>query len=396
MGSIRRALWLAMTATLVAAGLTPGAQAQTPQDAAARLVGTIKEVTASNVIMKADTGGEVNVLVLGPTRVVRIAPGQTDLKQATPVQLSDLKAGDRILVRGKASPDGTMVTASAVILMKAEDVAQKQERERQDWDRRGVGGLVEAVDPAAGTVQIKTTGFAGSRTVTIRTSPETIVRRYAPDSPKFDDAVRATLAEVKPGDQLRARGTHNADSSEVTAEETVSGTFRNIAGVVISTDPAANTVTLTDLATKKPVVLKITADSQLHKLPEMLAQRLAFIARGQAGEHGGAPSGAREGGQRPAMNVPQQGAAGGHPGGAARNASLQQMLSQMPVVGLAELHKGDALMIVATSPVAAGPPTIITLVAGVEPILAASPNQGAMLLSPWNLGGGGGEGGPPN
>jgi hypothetical protein len=33
------------------------------------------------------------------------------------------------------------------------------------------------------------------------------------------------------------------------------------------------------------------------------------------------------------------------------------------------------------------------LLSGVEPILSASPNssRAAMLLSPWNLGGGGGE-----
>ncbi len=390
MGPIRRALWLAIAATLLAFGAGLVAQ-ETP--AAGRMVGTVKVVTASNLILQTDAGAEVNVVVLGPTRIVRIAPGQTDLKQATPVQLQDLKPGDRILVRGAATADGNMVTASSIVLMKAEDVAQKHERERQDWDRRGVGGLVNTVDVAAGTIQLKTTGFAGSRNVLVRTTKDTIVRRYAPDSPHFDDAVRATLAEVKVGDQLRARGTRNADGTEMAAEEIVSGTFRNIAGLVIASDPTANTITINDLATKKPVTVKITPDSLMHKMPEQLAQGLAAVVKGQNG--GGT---AREGGERRMMSAPAE---GGRANGFARagGGNLQQMLSRMPAITVADVKKGEALMIVATSPVAAGMPTAITLLAGVEPILRESPNQGAMLLSPWNVGGGGGgggEGGPPN
>src|SRR5512138_2710611 len=234
-GPTRRALWIAVVAILLAAGC---AYAQAPQETAAagRFVGTIQAVTTTGLILQTDAGVEVNVVVLGPTRIVHIAPGQTDLKQAAPVQLQDLKPGDRILVRGAAAPDGKMLTATSIVLMKAEDVAQKQERERQDWDRRGVGGLVSAIDAATGTIELKTTGFGGSRSVTVHTSPQTIVRRYAADSPHFDDAVRAALTDIKVGDQLRARGTRNPEGSDLAAEEIVSGTFRNIAGVVISTD----------------------------------------------------------------------------------------------------------------------------------------------------------------
>jgi hypothetical protein len=67
------------------------------------------------------------------------------------------------------------------------------------------------------------------------------------------------------------------------------------------------------------------------------------------------------------------------------------MLKRMPAVTLADLQKGDAIMIVTTEGSANTQPTAITLLSGVEPILSASPNRAAMLLSPWNLGGGGGE-----
>jgi hypothetical protein len=60
----------------------------------------------------------------------------------------------------------------------------------------------------------------------------------------------------------------------------------------------------------------------------------------------------------------------------------------MPAVKLAELQKGDAVMIVATGGAQENDVTAITLLGGVEPILQASPAGGASnLLAQWSLGG---------
>jgi len=67
------------------------------------------------------------------------------------------------------------------------------------------------------------------------------------------------------------------------------------------------------------------------------------------------------------------------------------MLSRMPATTLAEmnLQKGDAVIILATEGTATTPHTAITLLSGVEPILQAAPSASqAMMLTPWNLGGG--------
>ena len=78
---------------------------------------------------------------------------------------------------------------------------------------------------------------------------------------------------------------------------------------------------------------------------------------------------------------------GMRPGGGAPD--FQRMLSRMPTVALADLHKGDAVMIVTTQGSAANPGTAITLLSGVEPILQAAPSGSqAMMLTPWSLGGG--------
>jgi hypothetical protein len=64
------------------------------------------------------------------------------------------------------------------------------------------------------------------------------------------------------------------------------------------------------------------------------------------------------------------------------------MLSRMPAVALADLHKGDAVMLVTTQGSQTTPGTAITLLSGVEPILQASPTASqAMMLTPWSLGG---------
>jgi len=88
-------------------------------------------------------------------------------------------------------------------------------------------------------------------------------------------------------------------------------------------------------------------------------------------------------------------AAGGAGGGAGGNGppDLQRMLSRLPNSTLADLQKGDAVMIVSTEGGNSDAVTAITLLAGVEAILTAAPNRSAStLLSPWSLGAPNGEG----
>jgi hypothetical protein len=361
---------------------------QEPAAAIVKPVGTVKAIAGNAITLTTDAGTTVNVVVGDSTRMVRTAPGQKDLKDAAPAHFSDLQVGDRVLARGKPLDDGSSVQATSIIVMKAGDIAAKQQQERDDWQKRGVGGLVTAADAAAGTITISVSTLAGNKTATVHVVKDTVIRRYAPDSVRFDDAKAGTLDQVKVGDQLRARGAKNADGSELAAEEIVSGTFRNVAGTVISSDASKQEISVMDLATKKPVVLKIAADSQLRELPAMMAQRIAVRLKGGSAEDEPAA------GQTPAAK-PGEGASGGNRGGprVGGRGDFQQMLSRLPAVTIANLQKGSAVMIVATQGTDTSSPTAITLLTGVEPILTAAPKggQAAMLLSPWNLNGSGGE-----
>lgn len=377
--------------TLLGIALT--SQATQPQlsdgAAAVKQVGAVKSVAGDVIVFAPDAGSEMKVLVPASTRIVRIAPGEKDLKNSVPIGLKDLQAGDRILVRGKAGDPGQVI-ATGIIVMKLSDLEIKQQREREDWQRHGVAGLVNTVDGP--TITISVNSPTGKRNVIIRTAKDTVVRRYAPDSVRFDDAKPGTLSEIKPGDQLRARGTRNPDGSELAAEEIVSGSFRNIAGTVASVDANSGTVTVLDLATKKPVVVRVTADSQLRNLPAELAKRMAMRMVGGANAVAGGSGPANGGPPNRAVRPETMGPAGEGPGGAAQQrGDIQQMFNRLPPLSITEMQKGDTVMLVATqgSP---GEVTAIKLLDGVQ-ALAAVPKNGAetMTLSPWSLGSQGGE-----
>jgi co-chaperonin GroES (HSP10) len=365
------------------------AQAPTSAPAAARQIGTVKRISGNSLTLTTDAGQPVTVSVADSARIMQLAPGSTDLKSAQTIALADIAVGDRVLVTGKAGDDAGSLTASRVILMKSSDIAQKNEAEKVDWQRRGSGGLVSAVDAGSGTVTIST----GAKKIQIQTSGSTKFRRYAGDSVKFEDAKPGTLAEIQVGDQLRVRGAKSEDGATIQAEEIVSGSFRNLAGTIATINATAGTLTLKDLTTKKTMTVTVTGNSDLRKLPSEMAARFAARAKGtaaggpaagNAGGHVSAPSTAGEGAPRP-------GGPGGM-GGTGRSAGgdLSQMLARLPSVTLAELKAGDAVMVVASE---SGPGsdkvTAVTMLSGVEPILAATPSgTPTMTLSPWSVGGG--------
>jgi Domain of unknown function (DUF5666) len=378
-----------VTCLISCALLYAGAVAQVAQgqSAAPKPIGVVKSIDGKTVVLKTDAGPEMIVTLSDSTRVLRLPGGQTDLKSATPGTLADIQVGDRMLARGTAG-DGGAIAATTIVVMKQADVAQKQQHDREDWQKRGTGGIVSAIDPATGSIKVSVTP---TLSVEVKTTKDTSYLRYAPNSVKFSDAQKGTLDQIKVGDQLRARGTRSADGKELTAEEVISGTFRNIAGTITSIDAANNAITVKDLLAKKSVVIKFNSDSQLRKLAPEMARRLAFFLKNSQAAQGGAAAGSQT-----APNASTEGGSEQRPRAGAGGADFQQILSRIPSVTLADLQKEDAVMVVASLGSTNGEVTAITLLGGVEPILTASPNgsSAAALFSGWNMGAPGGDAGP--
>ena len=381
-----------------------------------KATGTVLSTEQTGFTVQTDAGVRLTIVVPDNALLVRVAPEEKTLKNATRIGVREIAVGDRVLVQGQISSDQKTLTVVRAIDMSKAAIAQTHAAEAAEW-QRGVGGLVSAVDPVAGTVTITTTGLGGSKKTAIHVTKDTILRRYSPDSIKFEDAQPGAFALIQPGDQLRARGTRSPDGNDFTAQEIVSGSFRNIAGTVAAVDPDQKTLTVTDLKTKKPVVVKFMADSQMRKLDPQMAQMIAMRLKGGGqGGPGGQAGGGGAGGAAPnaagsASTPPSGGGPGGASGGAGHWGAggsggpggahaggppdFQRLLSRLPQATLSDLKKGDAVMIVTTQGTEARGVTAITLLSGVEPILTASASAGQALFSgSWNLsapGGGGGE-----
>ena len=378
-----------------------------------RLVGTVTAVGTGLLTVKTDAGVERKVTVPDGIKMQRVAPGAKDLSSAATIQFSDLAVGDRVLVRLAPEPTSDPVTAISLVAIPQADLAQKQQQDREDWQRNGVGGLVKSVNAGTGIIEVTSGAGATQKTITLHTTPTTVLRRYAPNSVDFDQAKPAPIETIQVGDQLRARGTKNADGTDVAAVEVVSGSFRNISGVLNSVNAAAMTITLKDLITKQNVTVHVGPDAQMRKLPENMAKVLASMTkpaganeansaanRGGAGAATSAPGGqprsssggtagtgtgqGSSGGSRPAY-----GGQGGGDQGGRRGGDLQQMLSRAPAIHLSDLQKGDAVMLVSTQ--GTQEVTAVTLLAGVETLLQAPASTQNMLLSNWNMSSGSAE-----
>ena len=380
-----------------AAIVLAAAIAAAQQPARVNVVGAVESVDPANgrITLHSDDGKTVLIAPHVGAHVYRLPAGEKSLSKAVPIEAKEIVPGDRLLARGELSEDKTAMAASTLVVMTKSDVAKQQQADQAEWQRRGVGGIVSSVDADKGEVTITTRTAEGKKPLIVETTAKTDIRRYAPDSVKFSDSKPGTIAQIKVGDQMRALGTKNQDGTRYAADELISGTFRNIAATVSSVNAADNTLKITDLATKKPVIVHVNSESTLRKLPEMVARMIAMRAgNGAGGAQGAAPGNAPGGSQRPQGAVP--GGAAGAPGGMRpHNGDLQQMLERMPPLKLEDLKPGDAIIVSSTQGTDPGQVTAIMLVAGVEPILTAAStgSQRAAMLGSWNLDMGGGVGG---
>jgi hypothetical protein len=357
------------------------AQTQSAQSTAAphsRMAGVVTAVDAqaNRVSLKNDKGDAITVTTTEKTLILHVPAGENDVTKGTKMALSSLAAGDHVVAFYRGPADQKTIEATSLVVRTKADFDLIAEKEREDWQKRGTSGTVTAIDPTARTLTIK----AGQKSLTVQSSEKAEFLRYAPDSAKFSDARPSTFAEVKVADQVRVLGDKTADGATIKAEKVVSGTFRQLAATISSINAATGEIVIKDLASKKSketLTVRVVPDTAMKKLPDTTAMMLARRygpGGGQAGAlagPGGVPSG--PGGQR--------GGGGG---------DIGQMLDRLPAMPLSELKRGDAIMVSTTQGSDPGRITAVMLLAGVEPLLTASPNATRDIMSGWNLGGGGG------
>ena len=398
-------LTFALVALACASGVS-AAYGQTPAAAAAgqtnpaispnRVLGDVTAIdpSALSITLKVEgSSAPVNVVLnaatvyyrVNPDALARAAKGAITPADMTKITLAGVGVGNRLVVLGKVSDDQKTVPARVVIVATKEDIAQKHELDRAEWQRRGIVGTITAINPETKEITVSVRAREGVRPMLVAAGGEKVqFRRYAPDSVKFADAKAGNFAELKVGDQVRALGERSADGTSFTPDEIVSGSFRQLVGTVTAVDAATNQIKI-KTQDNKALTVVVNNDSNLRRLPPMMAQMIAQRAGGGGANGGGRPGG--EGG-RPPQATAEGGRGGGggqrRMGGAGGGFDAQEMLERMPQTTLAELKPGD--MIVVSSTAGADPTrlTAIALVAGIDAIINAMPATAARP----NVGGG--------
>jgi hypothetical protein len=309
-----------------------------PPRKAEYVVGEVSSIDATSrkVSVKTDAGATIVATLAPNAEVVKAKPGSKSLADATPATFDELAAGDRVMLHGFL--DGTALDTRKVVLMTKGDIQQKQDAERAEWRKRGLVAVVGSVDPTKNEI-------------------------IAQNSVKFQDAKASSLADVKPGDELRALGDKSPDGSRFTAEQVVTGSFRVVAGAVTSVSADANEVVFKEDESQKPVTVTVGPDARLRHLPPEMAlrfgaRRTADDAAPSPGPASPAPDGAARG----------FGAGGGPGGGGRRGFNAEDLLERLPTIHLADLKAGDRILVSSTRGDDPSKMTAIVLVSGLEAI----------------------------
>jgi hypothetical protein len=324
------------------------------------IVGTVDgfKVESAEIRVKPDAGETVSLKVTAGTQVLRVAPGEKDLKKAEPIKITDVASGDHVLVNLMPAA----FEARRIVVMSSADIAKRNEADSLDWNKRGVAGIVAAKN--GNEITLKKRSLQGEVKLIVTVSDSTQYRRYAPDSVKFADARKSGMAEIGVGDQLRARGQKSEDGLKVTAEEVVFGTFVTKAGPITAVNVEAREITVKDLTTGKPLVIKLTGDSQVKKLPDFAAMTPS----------GGAPGGnvAVASATRPVRAAPD----------------LTQMLERIQPSKFEDLKPGEMVVVSSTKGVSSDQITAIMLVGNAGMLIQMASRQSGGDARPAGMGAG--------
>jgi hypothetical protein len=398
---------------LLTAGVPVFAQdaAKTAAPRYVSVVGAVEKVdtAAKSLALKPDKGDTTTTIKFDDkTQFLRLPAGELDTKKATRATAADVGVGDRAIARIRPE-DPAGAPAVFLYFSKQSDLAQRQQKTLQDWQTQSVAGSVKTVDAGTKQIVMSVRGIAGPpRDVTLDLTGAVDYQRFSPDSGKYE---ASALAPIQTGDQVRVLGQKNADQSAIKVEAIMSGYFKTVPVQIKSIDPATNQIMATDLGSKRPITISIKPDTTMKKLDDatalLMARRLnpSFQAAGGRGGRGGEGRGA-EAAPAPDGAAPNAGALfgaggrggpggpggggpgfGGRGGGGARNQDPSRLLEQQPTIALGDLKAGDPVVVTGAPSSDMTKITAMTLVAGVEQILRAAPQNGPDPLGGnWNFG----------
>lgn len=323
------------------------------------LIGTVTAIDSAGgkISVRTDAGGSATFSTNEKTVARRVPPGQTSMANAEKISLSDIKVGDRVLVPGGAADAQTPVRQ--VIVMASEAIAEKRTQQQSDWQGRGINGRVTAINQGKREITIQTRGESGPETITVAAPASTKFSRYAPDSLHAEDARSAALSDIHVGDQVRVLGSRSTGGSSVTAEEILSGTVVRAFGTITDINSANNEVSIKNDQTSQTYTVSLGKRSVVKRLPPEVAQNLAQRREQRQRRRQAQAESTGVQTENPAGSGNRRGADGGQ-----QRRGFQQLLEEQPAIRIADLKKGDALMVTGTQGADAMHLTAVNVIAG--------------------------------
>ena len=133
------------------------------------IVGTVSgfKAESAEIEVKPDQGDAVALKMTSATQVLRVPPGEKDLKKAEPIKVTDVASGDRVLVN--LTPGA--LEARRIVVMSSSDIAKRNAADAADWTKRGVAGIVAAKN--GNEITLRKRSFQGEIRLTVTVSDKT-------------------------------------------------------------------------------------------------------------------------------------------------------------------------------------------------------------------------------
>jgi hypothetical protein len=321
-----------------------------------QVAGTIVSLDASTrkIVIKEDSGRQSSIAIDEDTVLLHISPDTKDLTKATKLTFTDLKTSDHVFVRGFARP--AAILGRQVLAMTEGDINSRAQKEHDEWKKNGVEGALVSARPAASEIVISRSAPDGMHPLTIRLKPSTQVLKYADDSARFADARPASLSDMHPGDQVRARGDMNS-KGEFEPDVMVFGSFHTIFGKVISVDESTGEIKSDTIPAGNTFSVMVTSHSVIRRVPlRVLAYMIPWTLL------------------PPNVQVQVPPLPAGKTG--------QDLVEELPRIRVTEVKPGDVIAALVGVSAEPGAERAVALLTGLDPLLTLPPVPGNKNASP--------------
>jgi hypothetical protein len=327
---------------------------------APRILGEVKEINKEQNWLTIKTPkDEFRVNITKDTVCKRVAPDAKNLDGAEAITFRDILLGDRVWARNTTNLEtANTVEAKQLVLMSATSIAERNQRDRENWQRRGIVGEITVIDSDKFTLKLR-----DGNTITLTVAEQADIRRYPPGSIDFTASKPIPASEIKVGDNIFGRGERSADNQTFKAEFLITGdvprpTFGQISAINLEKQE------ITVKTREKETIIQINPETLLRRMADdAFTQRQEPSVNGQNGQVGQNPTQAgnqplrqnsqpeqfggssgqgRQGGQGEQAGPGGQG--GPRRGGMFNPEAMMERLRNSPVINLTELKVGDFIV----------------------------------------------------